>query len=180
MRGRQWVWAALVLSIVSLPAIAGRGEPDDVGGIPEEKAFKEDAVTMPAFPQDAGLVEFRPRGASNNRYYIDIGTVSLGEDRVVRYTAVVKSPSGASNVSYEGMRCKDAHYKVYAYGTREGTWTPARTPEWRALEVSVTTFEYSLYKDHFCDSEAVAGRNARDLRLTLKNDFPQKSNTTNR
>jgi len=181
MRTRHWVWAALLLWIVANPAFsAQRGQPEDVGGIPDDKAFKEDAVTLPAYPQDAGLAEFRPRGASNNRYYIDLGTISLGEDRVVRYTAVVRSPSGASNVSYEGLRCKDAHYKTYAFGTREGAWIPARNPDWKALGVSVTTFQYSLYKDYFCDLESVAGRNARDLRLKVKDHFPQKSNTTKR
>jgi hypothetical protein len=170
----------LVLSIVSLPANAARGEPDDVGGIPEEKAFKEDALKLPPYPPDASLVEIHPRGNSSNRFYVDIDSLSLGEDRVVRYTMVVKTRSGVANVSYEGLRCKDAHYKVYAFGTREAAWAASRNSDWKYVESSDGNFRFSLIKDYFCDSEAVAGRNARDLRLQVRNDFPQKSNTTKR
>src|SRR5574341_769210 len=77
---------------------AQRGMPEDVGGVPKEKEFKEDALNLPAFPDDAALIEFRPRGHSKNRFYIDRNSVSLGADWVVRYTAVIKSPSGVANV----------------------------------------------------------------------------------
>jgi hypothetical protein len=79
---------------------------EDIGGVPEEKEFKEDELKLPAFPDDAALIEFRPRGHSKNRFYVDRNSVSLGADWVVRYTAVIKSPSGVANVSYEGLRCK--------------------------------------------------------------------------
>jgi hypothetical protein len=169
-----------LLWIVSLPAAAARGQPDDVGGIPDDKGFKEDALKLPPYPPDASLVKIHPRGNSNNRFYVDIDSVSLGEDRVVRYTMVIKTPSGVANVSYEGLRCKDANYKVYAFGTREGAWTAPRNSDWQRVESSDSNFRFSLIKDYFCDSEAVAGRNDRDLRLKVRTDFPQKSNTTKR
>ena len=102
--------------------------PEDIGGVPEEKVFKEDALNLPAYPDDAALIEFRARGHSKNRFYVDRNSVSLGADRVVRYTAVIKSPSGAANVSYEALRCKTTEYKVYAYGTRKGTSTTQANP----------------------------------------------------
>ena len=80
--------------------------PEDIGGVPEEKVFKEDALNLPAYPDDAALIEFRPRGHSKNRFYVDRNSVSLGADWVVRYTVVIKSPSGVANVSYEALRCK--------------------------------------------------------------------------
>lgn len=152
-------------------AAAGqRGMPEDIGGVPEEKEFKEDALSLPAYPDDAALIEFRPRGHSKNRFYVDRNSVSLGADRVVRYTAVIKSPTGVANVSYEGLRCKTSEYKVYAYGTRTGTWTNAREPKWQGVGRTTASFRYSLWVDYLCDSEAVGGRNAKDLIARLKGD----------
>lgn len=149
---------------------AQRGMPEDIGGVPEEKVFKEDALNVPAYPDDAALIEFRPRGHSKNRFYVDRNSVSLGADWVVRYTAVIKSPSGAANVSYEAMRCKTSEYKVYAYGARNGTWTNAREIKWQRVDGTTNNFRYSLWVDYLCDSEAVAGRNAKDLIARLKDD----------
>lgn len=149
---------------------AQRGMPEDIGGVPEEKEFKEDALNLPAYPDDAALIEFRPRGHSKNRFYVDRNSVSLGADWVVRYTTVIKSPSGVANVSYEGLRCKTSEYKVYAYGTRNGTWTSAREPKWQDVGSTTGNFRYSLWVDYLCDSEAVGGRNAKDLIARLKGD----------
>ena len=168
--------AALVLSLGLVLGGSGatlawqRGNPENIGGVPEEKPFKEDALNLPAYPDDAALIEVRPRGHSQNRFYVDRNSVSLGADWVVRYTAVIKSPSGAANVSYEGMRCKTSEYKVYAYGTRDGAWANAREPKWQDIDGTTANFRYSLWVDYLCDSEAVGGRNAKDLVARLKGD----------
>jgi len=151
-------------------AAAQRGMPEDIGGVPYGKEFMEDALDLPAYPDDAALIEFRPRGHSKNRFYVDRNSVSLGADRVVRYTAVIKSPSGVPNVSYEGLRCKTSEYKVYAYGTRNGTWTNARDPKWQDVGSTTANFRYSLWVDYLCDSEAVGGRNAKDLVVRLQGE----------
>ena len=169
----------LAASVLSLGLVLGgsgatlawqRGNPENIGGVPEEKQFKEDALNLPGFPDDAALIEIRPRGRSKNRFYIDRNAVSLGADWVVRYTAVIKSPSGVANVSYEGMRCKTSEYKVYAYGTRDGTWANAREPKWQDVDGTTANFRYSLWVDYLCDSEAVGGRNAKELIARLKGD----------
>ena len=169
----------LAASVLSLGLVLGgsgatlawqRGNPENIGGVPEEKPFKEDALNLPAYPDDAALIEVRPRGHSQNRFYVDRNSVSLGADWVVRYTAVIKSPSGAANVSYEGMRCKTSEYKVYAYGTRDGAWANARKPKWQDIDGTTANFRYSLWVDYLCDSEAVRGRNAKELIVRLKGD----------
>jgi hypothetical protein len=156
------IWAAC--------AHAQRGNPEDIGGIPEEKEFREIEIVLPAYPRDEDLVEFRPRGGSRNRFHIDSRSVSIGEDRVVRYTAVIRSPSGATNVSYEGLRCKTGEYKVYAFGTEGKKWSPAKAPKWRPVGPLAANFRHGLYKDYLCYSESIAGRNARDLVANLKGD----------
>jgi len=178
--GRRLATIAVFLAMpfATAPA-AQRGMPEDIGGIPEQKEFKEDELALPPPPGDAGLIEFRPRGSSKNRFYMDAGSVSLGKDWVVRYTLVVKSPSGVANVSYEGMRCKTSEYKVYAYAARDGQWIKSREPKWQPTGVTNSNFHYSIWKDYLCDSEAVAGRNAKDLVIKLKGNDPYQSNTTN-
>jgi hypothetical protein len=169
----------LTASVLSLGLVLGgsgatlawqRGNPENIGGVPEEKPFKEEVLNLPGFPNDAALIEFRPRGYSKNRFYIDRNSVSLGADWVVRYTVVIKSTSGVANVSYEGMRCKTSEYKVYAYGTRDGTWANARDPKWQNVDGTTANLRYSLWVDYLCDSEGVGGRNAKELISRLKGD----------
>jgi hypothetical protein len=170
----RWLVLAAMLALAGIAGAQvekprGRGMPEDIGGVPGAEAWKEDAWTLPPWPKEASLAEFMPRGSSPNKYYIDLDSISLGADRVVRYTAVVRSRSGASNVSYEGLRCKDAHYKLFALGTNEGTWSPVRDPQWQAIAYG--GFRSSLRRDYLCDVEAVAGRNAADLRRRIKSNF---------
>ncbi len=173
--GSSWLAAAILLLGLALcdggGTLAGqRGMPENIGGVPEKKEFKEDALSLPPYPDDAALIEFRPRGYSKNRFYIDRNSVLLGPDWVVRYTAIIKSPSGVANVSYEALRCKTSEYKVYAYGTPSGTWMNASEPKWQDVGRTAANFRYSLWADYLCDGEGVRGRNAKDLIARLKGD----------
>jgi hypothetical protein len=172
---------ALWLALVPLAAAQQqpqRGMPEDIGGVPEEKEFKEDALKLPPPPEEAALLPFQPRGYSRNRFYIDGKSLLLGEDRVVRYTVVVVSPSGVRNVSYEGMRCKTSEYKVYAYGAQDGKWANVKDARWQDVGRTQSSFRFGLWVDYFCASEAVAGRNVEDLVLNLQGKAPYRSNTT--
>jgi hypothetical protein len=163
-------WAVLAMALAgcgtsTAPDIKGqqRGMTKDVGGVPEEKAFKEIEVALPPYPQEGTLLEFLPRRNSANRYYIDRDSISIGSDRVVRYSTVIKSSSGAINTSYEGMRCKTSEYKIYAFGTNRGEWSNVPDIQWRKIPRLSPDFRFALYKDYFCDIEAIAGRNEKDL-----------------
>ena len=136
---------------------------EDVGGVIEEKKFKEIEVVLPSYPEESGLLEFLPRRNSENHFYIERNSVSIGADRVVRYSVIVKSPSGALTTSYEGMRCKTSEYKVYAFGIKNGEWTNSHDAQWRAIPKTNGDFRFTLYKDYFCDLAAIAGRNEKDL-----------------
>jgi hypothetical protein len=140
-----------------------RGMPEDIGGVLEEKKFREIEVALPPYPEDSALIEFLPRRNSENHFYIDRNSISIGSDRVVRYSAIVKSPSGALTTSYEGMRCKTSEYKVYAFGIKNGEWTSSPDAQWRKIPKASGDFRFALYKDYFCDVVAIAGRNEKDL-----------------
>jgi hypothetical protein len=166
----QLVSVAVLLTALFPVMAAERGMPEDIGGVPEEKEFVEDQLQLPAPPGEMGLIEFRPRGNPKNRFYIDERSLSLGADRVIRYALVIKSPSGVANVSYEGMRCKTGEYKVYAFGNRDGQWVTVKAPKWQSTGDTTSNFHYSLWVDYLCDSEAVGGRNAKDLVARFKGD----------
>jgi len=144
-----------------------RGATTDIGGVPEEEVFKEIDVPFPPYPKDADYLKFLPRQNSQNQFYVDRNSISIAADRAIRYSVIVKSPSGALTTSFEGMRCKTAEYKVYAFGIKSGEWTNTPDAQWRRIPRAAWDFRYTLYKDYFCDLEAIAGRDEKDLIANL-------------
>ncbi len=128
-------------------------------------------VAPPAFPGDATLVEIDLGPAATNKYYIDAATLALGDDGVVRYVLVVKTSGGATNVTFEGMRCETLSWKHYASGRSDKTWTISRAArqDWRPIEKKPTNPHHAvLSRSFFCPQgnpikSADDGRNA--LRL---------------
>lgn len=114
----------------------------------EARDWQELGVTFPV-PPKGELIEFFVSSASSFKFFIDPRSVSVGADGVVRYTLVARSRSGAENVSYEGMRCKNGSYKIFAFGN-DGRWA-ARQSEWRRIEPrSVQRWHNELYLRYFC------------------------------
>jgi len=90
------------------------------------------AITPPAYPRDENLIAFYQSAVATMRYYVDAASVqALHKQGEVRYVLVVRSPSGASNVSYESIRCAGT-YRVIATGNSNGTWN-TRAGEWREI-----------------------------------------------
>jgi hypothetical protein len=125
----------------------------------ERRDFSESAVVLPAFPSAADLVEFWVTSASSFRFFIDVKSLSVGPDRIVRYTLVARSSAGVENVSYEGMRCRDAAYvKTYAFG-QNGAWSSNRMADWRPVEArSVNRWHNELRDSYFCPAMIPVGR----------------------
>jgi hypothetical protein len=117
------------------------------------KQFGERAVAAPPLDR-ARLVEVKLHlvGTSDFRYYVDWGSVSAGEDGIVRYALVARSPSGAENVTFEGLRCL-GEYRVYAVGTADGGWA-GRPGEWRPLPKSPNAIQPALARQYFCPGRA--------------------------
>lgn len=128
-------------------------------------------VEPPAFPRQENLREYYVGPATTNSYFIDASTLSVGSDGIVRYVLVVRTSGGATNVSFEGINCKELTWKHYATGRSDGTWVKSRAirTEWRPIENKpVNRHHASLSRDLFCPAgnainTADEGRNA--LRL---------------
>jgi hypothetical protein len=120
----------------------------------DEKEWKEAEIEPPAFPADANLVPIYVSAVATNQYLIDKASLAVGGDGVVRYTLVVRTPGGAQNISFEGMRCETREWKTYATGrvTPEGSvWSKARMNQWRPVENKpVNRHHAAISKDFFC------------------------------
>ena len=142
----------------------------------DKKQWAELDVKPPPYPKPANLIPFEVSAASSNRFYIDPESISIGGDGVVRYTLVVKSPSGAENVSYEGMRCETREQKYYALGRRDGTWANARASEWRYIEYKDINRQHGvLYVDYFCPGRRKPIGSVKDAINRFKYGVPPPS-----
>ena len=132
-------------------------------------AWVEQTVAPPAYPKVESLAEFRGAGTSSNRFFVDVDTLSIGKDGVVRYVLVVRSPGGAENVSFEGIRCETREQKAYAFGQRGGTWSLARDPQWRFIEPrEVNRHHVVLFTEAFCVNGKTPPRAVREVVQRLR------------
>ena len=145
-----------------------------------EKPFQEEKVKLPPAPKAEDLIEFDAGPTRRGfEHFVDGATLSLGEDGVIRYTLVITSDAGARNVSYEGMRCKTAERKVYAYGRRDGTWSKARDQEWRSIDQSTGEGPiYILYDDFFCPGRSAVASASEAVAALKAGAHPRSSDET--
>lgn len=117
----------------------------------QDKPWVELSAQLPPYPKAENLVEFNVSSATRNRHLIDTASISVGEDKVVRYTVVIEAAGGARNVSFEGLRCATGERRLYAYGQPDGTWSKARNAQWEGIRFrSLLSYHKALYEDHFC------------------------------
>ncbi len=130
-------------------AAAGLGLRD--AGDPDAPKWAEEELTLPAFPQEANLRKIYVSEMTAHEFYIDASTLNPGKDGVVRYVLVVRTRGGATNISFEGIRCESRELKIYASGRQDGTWAKARKSEWRVIENKPVNRQHAaLSRDYFC------------------------------
>jgi hypothetical protein len=134
----------------------------------EIKPWSELQAKIPPYPKDPELIQFDAGSATAHRFFIDPGSLSIGEDGVVRYIMVIRTGGGASNVTFEGMRCETREQKTYAIGHHDGTWSRARDPQWRRIEYrEVNRHHGVLYREFFCRGK-FAARSVNDIVSALR------------
>lgn len=102
---------------------------------PDAVKWSEGEHSLPVFPSNhERWIEFYVSATATNRFFIDADTLTVGKDGVVRYVLIVKTSGGATNITFEGMRCGAHEYRLYATGRQEGTWARSRTDQWRPIE----------------------------------------------
>jgi hypothetical protein len=152
-------WAAILMAAAVASAAAqavdqpGRFVPMSYQDDQEEKVWEELEIEPPAFPKQENLREFYVSAVATNKYFIDASTLAVGDDGIVRYVLVVKTSGGATNVSFEGIHCKEFSWKHFATGGSDGTWTRSRAArsEWRPIENKpVNRHHAALSNELFC------------------------------
>lgn len=146
----RFVLAALLTGFL-IPAQAGFEEDY------EKQAWQEIQFQMPAAPKNESLIPFYVSAATDNRFFVDGSTVSVGSDGVVRFVLLVLTSGGARNVTFEGMRCETGERRIYASGRLDGSWSKSRRNEWEKIKEAVANRHYSaLFYDYFCPGGIIA------------------------
>ncbi len=124
----------------------------------EARTWNEIQARLPAYPEDRNLVRVEIGGTTSHRYFVDRASLSAGEDDVVRYVMVIRSATGAENVSFEGMRCETGERKLYAFGRKQATdgeWSRNRNARWEPIQARLSGgYHRELFFHYFCTVEA--------------------------
>jgi len=140
--------------------------------------WREQEVKLPLYPKTEHLIRFDTGPTSELRFFVDRDSLSVGEDGVVRFTLVAKS-DGATNVSYEGIRCSMRERKVYAYGRPDGAWREARDSQWVRIGPPVTDLHrFVLWSDYFCPRRAPIRSANEGLDALKLGRHPQAADST--
>ncbi len=154
------------LLLLALPA-AAQWEGWDYDFDQEKKPWAEIQSGIPAYPRQPNLIEFEAGAASPHRFFIDAESISAGGDGVVRYTLMIRTSGGATNVTFEGIRCAMREQKYYALGRSDGSWSRARDPQWRRIEYKEINRHHGvLFADYFCNGKLQLG--AKEVLARLK------------
>ena len=151
-----------VLCLAAGMGAAGAASTDDDE---DAKPWQEKVVQFPAFVSHANWVPFYVSAATDNEFFVDVSTLSVDTDDVVRYVLKVVSSEGAASISYEGMRCDTRERKIYASGRRDGSWSKSRNSAWVSIRDAAANRHYAaLFLDYFCPSGIIVRSSAEAVK----------------
>lgn len=142
------------LGVLCLGCSAGLSMPSY--GYEEPPPWQEDQnIVLPALPIATNLIRFQTSATETYQFFIDSASLSVGQDRVIRYTLVSRSPNGVENISYEAIRCATKALKRYAFVLKgmnqKQEWVNNRAVEWVEIEYKGGNNPHlTLYKEYFC------------------------------
>lgn len=155
MSAFRTILTIILCAALIAPVSAEEEEPYNDG------KWRENEVALPAAPTAEGLHKFFVSAASENAFFVDLATLDVGSDGVVRYTLVVESPQGGRTVTYEGMRCETRERRIYAVGRRDGAWSKSRNESWSKIkDVPANRAQAALFLEYFCPGGVIV----RDVR----------------
>jgi CNP1-like family protein len=136
-------------ALAALALVASCAQPRDIPDDLDSKPWETQKTLLPSYPKESSLIRFDSGPNRQFAFFVDPASVSIGQGGVVRYTLVARSSSGATNVSYEGIRCPTYQRKAYAFGRSDGTWARAENPRWLPIERDDSQ-RSALATDFFC------------------------------
>jgi len=161
----RWPVVAALFSVALLSSRPAFAEPEEEAG---DTRWKEAQVEMPPLPQAENLLPIYVSAATQNEFFVDGTSLSVTADGVVRYVLVIRSPGGATNISFEGMRCETRERRIYASGRPDGSWSKSRGEDWKRIrDAGANRYHAALFGDYFCP-EGVIARNVEEARDALR------------
>jgi hypothetical protein len=147
----------------------------DRDDIEEGEMWKEGGVEMPPYPEESDLLEFQVDDPlARFRYFVDGENLTVGADRVVRFTLVIRSGSGSDNVSFEGIRCNTREFKTYAFGNGRGELRPLKAPVWERIKRNGPyRYHLSLRQLYFCKMDRYEPYDAKEI-VRLLGETPRR------
>jgi hypothetical protein len=171
-----WRCVVLFAALLAAQHSAAQWKDWDYDLDQEKKPWEEMQTQLPPYPKPENLLRFDMGSNTANQYFVDAPSVSEAEDGVVRYTLVIKTGGGATNVSFEGIRCKSREVRVYAFGRPDSQWSRARNAGWRAIQArDVNGHHAVLLRDYFCwTSSRTSTQPLKAILNNLKYGPPQR------
>lgn len=136
--------------------------------------WKEVEAAPPPPLRTEGLVPL-DLGSSVLRWGVDPASITIANDRIVRYVVVARGEGGAVNALYEGLRCSTGEVKLYARHAGD-KWVSASGADWRPLDSrnAATRHSVAIARNGACIGHG-ANRSpaeiARDLGRGADNKF---------
>lgn len=166
----------LALKLVTLAAVTLFALPANAAFLGDGPLAElvESPLVLPAPPAMDKLLRYEVSPTATMEFAVDARSVSVTDRVVVRFTSVIRSPSGATNISHEGIRCDTLEKKLYATGRANGSWTPASDDAWRPIrDTGANRYHAILVTDYFCGAGTPAG-SAENIvdRLRRKKPLP--------
>ncbi len=121
----------------------------------------EEVVVAPPPLERASLIELQLEVPTDFRYFVDATSVSVGPDRIVRYTMLARSPSGVENITFEGLRCA-GEFRVYSVALPGDRGWSGRPGEWRPVPRDARVGQNALMRRYFCPARNTAIRDAKE------------------
>jgi hypothetical protein len=165
----------LALALALWHAVA-LGQPKSDWELEQERRdWRERELRLPPYPKADGLLEFYVSASAEFRFFVDRASISVGDDGVVRYTLVARSSAGAENVSYEGIRCREGTYRVYAYGIKSASGWSQRESAWRPIEQkNQHRHHHALWREYFCPHRVPIADAADGLDALARGGHPHR------
>lgn len=162
--------AASALAAVLLATAAGWLLPASPAHA-EERPDVALPAQMPSAADSAGLHEFYVSPTTTNRFAVDLPSLAVDENRIVRLMLVVTSRSGVRNVSYDAIDCDRHEYRLLAIGRADGGWAPVRESRWRPVRGQGTmNTQYAVLFERLCEGGKAAEAGKLRQRLTRPPD----------
>lgn len=138
---------------IGLTLIACAGDPLESGVDPfAPMVFKEGTTKMPLNPPNKNTLQpFYVSQATIFKFAIDTDSILIGNDGITRYTVILTSPNGNTQVQYEGIRCDSFQWRLY--GTFEnGSWKENPLSSWRNIQDNVPNrYQAALAQGALCN-----------------------------